>query len=83
MNDAPPTGSGSLFALHRHLQGFIRARLWAQVLVGMFAGIGVGMLLGPTVGWVSPQTAATVGNWLALPGKLFLSLIQMIVVPLV
>lgn len=83
MSDAPAAAPNPLLELHRYLQGFIRARLWAQVLAGMFAGIGVGMLLGPTFGWVTPQTAATLGNWLALPGKLFLSLIQMIVVPLV
>jgi Na+/H+-dicarboxylate symporter len=72
-----------LYRLHRYLQSFIRTRLWAQVLVGMFAGILVGVLLGPTIGLVKPETATLVGNWLALPGRLFLSLIQMIVIPLV
>lgn len=72
-----------LYRLHRYLQSFIRTRLWAQVLTGMFAGILVGVLLGPTIGLVKPETATLVGNWLALPGRLFLSLIQMIVIPLV
>jgi Na+/H+-dicarboxylate symporter len=49
----------------------------------MFLGILTGVLLGPTVELVRPQTAAAIGNWLALPGQIFLGLIQMIVVPLV
>jgi Na+/H+-dicarboxylate symporter len=72
-----------LYRLHRYLQTFIRTRLWAQVMAGMFGGILVGVLLGPTVGLVEAGTATLIGNWLALPGRLFLSLIQMIVVPLV
>jgi Na+/H+-dicarboxylate symporter len=41
------------------------------------------MVLGPSVGLVDPQTAKTIGSWLALPGKLFLAMIQMIVIPLI
>lgn len=66
-----------------HLQRLITSRLWAQILAGMVFGIGAGVLLGPTVGWASPSTARVVGDWLALPGMLFLSLIQMIVIPLI
>jgi Na+/H+-dicarboxylate symporter len=51
--------------------------------MAMFAGMFVGILLGPSVGWVSPETGASVGNWLAFPGQLFLATIQMIVIPLV
>ena len=65
------------------LQGLVRTRLWAQVLVGMALGIAVGIAIGPSFGWLAPQTAYVVGEWLALPGLLFLALIQMIVVPLV
>ncbi len=73
----------SLKSLTTYLQTLIRTRLWLQVLVGMALGIGIGILLGPSVGWLAPQTAATVSDWLAFPGKLFLALIQMIVIPLV
>ena len=73
----------SLKYLAVYLQGLVRGRLWLQVLVGMVLGITTGILMGPSVGWVSPSTAATVSNWLAFPGKLFLALIQMIVIPLV
>jgi Na+/H+-dicarboxylate symporter len=42
-----------------------------------------GFVLGPSVGWVDAETASVIGNWLALPGQLFLTLVQMIVIPLV
>ncbi len=73
----------SLRALSDSLTRLVAGRLWLKVLLGMALGIAVGVLLGPSTGWVEPQLAATLGNWLALPGQLFLVLIQMIVVPLV
>lgn len=65
------------------LRAWIRTRLWAQVLVGMVAGFAVGVLLGPDVGWLSPQTSEMLGAWLALPGRIFLGLIAMVLVPLI
>jgi Na+/H+-dicarboxylate symporter len=65
------------------LYSLTRGRLWLQVLIGMFLGIVIGIILGPAVGWLEPETSNVVGNWLALPGQLFLALIQMIVIPLV
>lgn len=73
----------SLKHLSGSLQGFVRGRLWLQVMIAMLLGTAVGLLLGPVVGWVQPKLAIHIGNWLALPGKLFLALLQMIVVPLV
>lgn len=73
----------SLKYLTEYLQSLVRGRLWLQVLVGMVLGVGVGIALGPSTGWVEPDTAATAGDWIAFPGKLFLALIQMIVIPLV
>lgn len=75
--------SRALINLSQQLQDLIHGRLWLQVIVGMVAGIGVGTLLGPTVGLVSAKTASVIGNWLALPGQLFLLIVQMIVMPLV
>jgi Na+/H+-dicarboxylate symporter len=49
----------------------------------MAGGILTGVLLGPTTGWLPSETATELGDWLALPGGVFLGLIQMIVVPLV
>ena len=66
-----------------YLQRLVSSKLWAQILVGMVAGIGVGVAIGPSAGWVKPRLAHVIGDWLALPGMLFLSLIQMIVIPLI
>lgn len=73
----------SLGDLQAHLTGFVRARLWLQVLIAMFLGVAAGVAMGPGTGWVEPATAHTATNWLALPGHMFLALIQMIVIPLV
>jgi len=69
--------------LSEHLNRLVKGRLWLKVLIGMFLGVAIGMLIGPTTGWIATKTATTIGNWLALPGQLFLTLIQMIVMPLI
>ncbi|MDI9244738.1 dicarboxylate/amino acid:cation symporter [Marinobacter sp. CHS3-4] len=66
-----------------YLVGLVKGRLWLKVLVGMFLGLVVGTLLGPSVGLVEPERGLLIGNWLAFPGQLFLATIQMIVIPLV
>jgi Na+/H+-dicarboxylate symporter len=65
------------------LHKLVKARLWLQVVIGMFGGIIFGTLIGPTTGWVTPRVSQVISGWVALPGSLFLVLIQMIVVPLV
>lgn len=87
-NNKPVAGLTSLYPrslkyLTDSFQTLIRGRLWLQVLVGMLMGILVGILIGPSVGLLSPANAATLSDWLAFPGKLFLALIQMMVIPLV
>lgn len=69
--------------LSDYLKNLVSGKLWMKVIIGMILGLIIGALLGPSVGWVRPETAATISNWLALPGQLFLALIQMIVIPLV
>jgi Na+/H+-dicarboxylate symporter len=73
----------SLGELNVQLAGFVRARLWLQVLIAMFLGVAAGVAMGPGTGWLAPATAHALTNWLALPGHIFLALIQMIVIPLV
>jgi Na+/H+-dicarboxylate symporter len=65
------------------VQTLLRERLWLQVLVGMALGIGLGLLLSPSFGWLSTQTSSLVTSWLALPGQAFLASIKFVVVPLV
>lgn len=89
MSEPPAAPSGRLmlrplrelvFTLRRHLQ----SRLWLQVLVGMVLGVAVGLALSPTgLALIAADTAHVIGRWLALPGQVFLALIQMIVIPLV
>ena len=67
----------------RQLNPLRRSRLWLQVLIGMGLGVAVGILLGPGVGILDARASLLVGNWLALPGQLFLTAIQFVVVPLV
>lgn len=66
-----------------HLQELVREQLWLQVVIGMVLGLTVGFYLSPTVGLVSETVADGIANWLALPGTIFLTLIQMIVIPLI
>ena len=73
----------SLVHLIEPVQRLVEGRLWAKILLGLVLGAGVGVALGPSVGWVDPGHAVIIGDWLALPGQVFLGVIQMIVVPLV
>ncbi len=77
--EAPP-----LIALVDRLHFLIRSRLWAQIVAGMLLGVGVGLLLSPSgAALVEARTAEVIASWLALPGHVFLALIQMIVIALV
>lgn len=69
--------------LNNYLQTLVEKRLWLQVLIAMLLGVGVGVLLTPNVALFTEDAAHTIGNWLALPGQLFLKLVQMIMIPLI
>jgi Na+/H+-dicarboxylate symporter len=69
--------------LTRYLQALVEGRLWVKVLLGLALGVGTGAALGPAAGLAPPETARTVTSWLALPGNLFIRLVQMIMVPLI
>lgn len=72
-----------LRALSQRLDRWVEGRLWLKVLIGLALGTLLGLLLGPELGLFSQRTVAIITSWLALPGQIFLALIQMIVVPLV
>ncbi len=69
--------------LSTQLFSLVEKQLWLKVLIGMVLGLTVGIIVGPTVGIVHPDLSILIGNWLALPGQLFLATIQMIVIPLI
>ncbi len=73
----------TLTSLSTYLQKLVEGKLWLKVLIALFLGVGLGLLLSPQNGWVSKSTADVLGNWLALPGMLFLKLVQMIMIPLI
>ncbi len=73
-----------LHALAGRLDYLLRTRLWAQIVAAMILGVALGLGLSPRGGaWVPAATGEVIGAWLALPGQVFLALIQMIIVPLV
>lgn len=72
-----------LSALTKQLHALTDNRLWLQVIIGLMLGVIAGVLLGPDLKLVSVEHSALIAGWVALPGHLFLALIQMIVVPLV
>lgn len=72
-----------LRSLEVYLQSLIDAKLWVKVLVALFLGIGAGVLLSPNTGLVTETFSSELGDWLALPGKLFLKMVQMIMIPLI
>lgn len=81
---SPAMAPSSARRLLTRLEYLVEKRLWAQILVAMGTGITLGLALSPSGGAiVSEPTANLVAAWLALPGRLFLALIQMVVVPLV
>ncbi len=73
----------SLNTLSHYLQRLVSSKLWVKVLVALSLGVMAGIMLSPNFGWVSKELSTVIGNWLSLPGKLFLKLVQMIMIPLI
>jgi len=73
----------SLKNLTEPLRRLVIGRLWLKVLIAMVLGVAAGTLMNPDMGLVGRPTALALGEWIALPGHLFLGFIQMIVVPLI
>ena len=69
---------------HSRKPFLIRAHLWQQVLIAIVLGFGLGLLLSPSgVALLPAESAYNLAQWVALPGQLFLAVIQMVVIPLV
>lgn len=69
--------------LTHYLRRLVERKLWLQVVVAILIGGLVGIALNPETGWFTGTASITIGNWMALPGKLFLKLVQMIMIPLI
>lgn len=73
----------TLKSLNSYLQKLVEGKLWLKVIIALILGVSFGLLLSPQNGWLEKNTVNTIGNWLALPGTLFLKLVQMIMIPLI
>ncbi len=73
----------NLSALSEKLKHLIESKLWAKVLIAMCLGIGLGLVLNSLKDQLSVSLVATLANWLSFPGKLFMKLIQMIMIALI
>ncbi len=68
----------------KHISLLLKSQLWLQIVLALILGITSGLLISPTGGGlVQPETAVVIAQWVKLPGTIFLSLIQMVVIPLV
>ena len=72
-----------LISLEHYLQSLVQSKLWIKVIVALILGVGLGLILSPSVNLVNNDVAMSIGNWLGLPGMLFLKLVQMIMIPLI
>ena len=72
-----------LNTLAKYLHRLSEAKLWQKVMIAIVVGIGAGVLLNPATGLFGEAASHSIGSWLALPGKLFLKLVQMIMIPLI
>lgn len=73
----------TLKSLNIYLQKLVEDKLWLKVIIALFLGVGFGLLLSPQNDWLDNSTVSVIGSWLALPGILFLKLVQMIMIPLI
>lgn len=68
----------------KNISVLLKKQLWLQIVLALILGVTVGLLLSPQGGGVvETDTAMVFAQWVKLPGSVFLSLIQMVVIPLV
>ncbi len=77
------TEKRTLKSLSIYLQKLVEGKLWLKVIIALIIGVGFGILISPSMGWVTESLSRSIGSWLVLPGKLFLKLVQMIMIPLI
>jgi len=71
-------------SLRKSVQNILAQHLWIKILIGLFSGIIFGLALSPAgMALIDPDRAYEIGSWVALPGTVFLGLIQMVIIPLI
>ena len=66
------------------LKNYIFKNLWFQVVISLFIGLVVGLILGDDIGLnLDDDTLDSLTSYLSIPANIFLSIIQMIIVPLI
>jgi Na+/H+-dicarboxylate symporter len=65
-------------------KNYIFKNLWLQVVLSLIIGLAVGLILGDDAGiGLDDDTLDTLTSYLKIPANIFLSIIQMIIVPLI
>ncbi|TGK28057.1 dicarboxylate/amino acid:cation symporter [Leptospira gomenensis] len=72
-----------LLSLNLKISRHLKEKLWLKILIGMALGILTGILLGSDLSLVNAEVAQLTSSWLVLPGLIFISLLQMIMIPLI
>ena len=70
----------------REVRALVKAKLWAQILVALIAGLAFGLWMSPELAMgpqLSQNALDVLGDWLVLPGAIFLNTIQMVVTALI
>lgn len=71
-------------SLSESTQDIMSQGLWLKILIGMVLGVAVGMILSSEgAALLNKEITYPLGEWLALPGVIFLGLIKMVIVPLI
>lgn len=71
-------------SLRQSIASLISQHLWAKILTGLVLGVLTGLALSPSgLGLLEADTALIAGEWIALPGIVFLEMLKMIIIPLV
>ena len=66
------------------LKNYIFKNLWLQVVLSLIIGLCVGLVLGDDIGvGIDDDALDSLSSYLKIPANIFLSIIQMIIVPLI
>lgn len=67
----------------KNLENLIKTKLWAKLLLALALGVLTGYIAVSLELKTQGSWAKSFGDWAALPGSIYLSMIQMVIVPLI